>query len=535
MNDNERMKNLEDRVAKLEEDLSKLRDRKTIPLSKINKPISPTTKLPMKKETDWEKKIGQVWLPRIFIFVLLLGVIWGFKAGTEMGFINDYVRIGAVYIAGCLILFMGHKQWRNQNIVLGQVLLGGAIAIFFITTFTAHILYDLIQSPTAFTIHIVVVLVGFLFTKYYQSQSIGIVSSIGACLVPFLIQSESGNLLFFALYELIIFVAYMILALSQKLKALYLVVTYGLHLCFLVFAFVQWNADIRALAFATLVQHMIIVFYFLYRQTLKEQVAFTFLTSSVLMSLWFLASFTYSYWLTIHISAYLLFIIIFKMDKKKRSVFLSSATLTLLLLLLDLFEQSTLGLFLIIEGSIVIYLNYHYQSTLQRWVGFGVYVLGVISILSFPIERFISIETLAWTVLMSSFLFHFKSNQIISQKKELAAFIKILITFLGLIYLSQLSLLLTNSLELESIVLSLTWIIYAAANVIYGQIKQDKLFRLIGMFMIVFTLLKVIFIDLPTVSILIRAILFLLVGGIGLAISRLFYRKDHTKDDGREN
>ncbi|MFC0561606.1 DUF2339 domain-containing protein [Halalkalibacter alkalisediminis] len=536
MTEDERIKKLEARVTTLENEIVALKrekkvmilkdEKKLIHSPKLTRPDSQETSTPPKSTIDWEKKIGQVWLPRVFIFVLLLGVIWGFKAGTELGLINDFVRIAAGYAAGFLLLFVGRKQWQKQNLVLSQVLLGGAVAIFFLTTFAAHILYHLISTPIAFSLHIIIVTLGFLLTRKFQSQTIGIVSSVGAFLVPFLLQSDSGNILFFSIYELLVFIVFMMLALSSKLKSLYLVVTYGLHLSFLIFALIQWNEDIRTLALVTLVQHLMIILYFLYRQTLKEQVAFTVLTSSVLMSFWILATFTSSFWLLVVTVSYILIVAFIKMELDKRSVFLSNTALVLLLFLIDHFEQSALGIFLVIEGSLVVYLSFLFHSKLQRWIGFSIFALGAFSILVFPIEQFPSIETLAWTILMVCFLLQIKFNQTLRHKKDLFTVVKTVMAFLGLLYFSQLSLLITNDAKVESMVLSTTWILYAAANVIYGHINRDKLFRLFGIFLIFFTLLKVVFIDLPTVSILIRAILFLLLGGIGLAVSRLFYKKE---------
>lgn len=531
MNQEERIKKLEARVSKLEEQLQLTKE--TITTTKANKSIpTPERTSPQKQkkvEIDWERRIGQVWLPRIFIFVLLLGVIWGFKAGTELGLISDMVRIIAGFVGGSLLLLIGHKQWKKQNLVLGQVMLGGAVAIFFLTIFSAHVLYAMIPSPVAFILHAFVVILGFVLTKIYQTQSIGIVSSIGAFLVPFLLQSESGNIIFFALYELVVFFVFLNLALSHKLKALYLVVTYGLHLSFLVFSFVQWNLDIRILAVAIILQHIVIALCFLYCKELKEHLSFTFLTTSVLMSLWVLATFTYSYWLIGFTITYLALIAVVKMPLEKRSVFVSSAALTLVLFLLDFFNQSALGIFLVLEGSIVIYLGYLYYSSLQKWIGLGIYLLGVLSILMFQIKQFISIETLAWTILVMTLLVHGKFNLLFKQKKDVFNTIKVISAIIGLVYLSQLSLLTTDYLGFDSLILSITWIIYASINVIYGHLKQDKLFRLLGVFLIFFTLLKVIFIDLPTLSIVVRAFLFLLLGGIGLAISRLFYKKEKAK------
>ncbi|USK35254.1 hypothetical protein LIT25_08130 [Bacillus sp. F19] len=48
-----------------------------------------TEQRPSAAKVDWERVIGQVWLPRVFILVLLLGVLWAFKAHQ----MRDLLRI----------------------------------------------------------------------------------------------------------------------------------------------------------------------------------------------------------------------------------------------------------------------------------------------------------------------------------------------------------------------------------------------------------------------------------------------------------
>ena len=55
-------------------------------------------------------------------------------------------------------------------------------------------------------------------------------------------------------------------------------------------------------------------------------------------------------------------------------------------------------------------------------------------------------------------------------------------------------------------------------------IKKPKV-RLAGILFLFITLLKIIFFDLPDVSTAMRAILFIGLGAIGVAISRLFYKR----------
>ncbi|PDZ93746.1 hypothetical protein CON36_37555, partial [Bacillus cereus] len=112
MSDDKKVSDLERRVEELEKEVVFLKKRvfgteaikeePAIPQTTNNKPsmeqkptgvnvpldsvIASTKKpVPKKEEVDWEKLLGQVWLPRVFIFVLILGILWGFKAAVDSG------------------------------------------------------------------------------------------------------------------------------------------------------------------------------------------------------------------------------------------------------------------------------------------------------------------------------------------------------------------------------------------------------------------------------------------------------------------
>lgn len=72
---------------------------------------------------------------------------------------------------------------------------------------------------------------------------------------------------------------------------------------------------------------------------------------------------------------------------------------------------------------------------------------------------------------------------------------------------------------------SIAWAIYGLIGIVLGSIKDHKPFRIFGLGLLFITLAKLVFIDLAYISILIRAILFIILGIIGIAGSRIFYKK----------
>jgi uncharacterized membrane protein len=99
--------------------------------------------------------------------------------------------------------------------------------------------------------------------------------------------------------------------------------------------------------------------------------------------------------------------------------------------------------------------------------------------------------------------------------------------FLLLVFITQVTNVLTRSLtfDYQHLMLSTVWVIYAILVIFAGLIIKKPKVRLAGILFLFITLLKIIFFDLPDVSTAMRAILFIGLGAIGVAISRLFYKR----------
>lgn len=95
---------------------------------------------PPKPPVDWEHAIARVWLPRVFIVVLLLGVLWGFIAAVSAGYLTQPVRCLLGLVAAGAMYFFGERQVRGQREGLAQVLLGGSVAVLMLT-FLRRIIY----------------------------------------------------------------------------------------------------------------------------------------------------------------------------------------------------------------------------------------------------------------------------------------------------------------------------------------------------------------------------------------------------------
>ncbi len=70
-------------------------------------------------------KFCQTWLPRIFVGIMLLGVIWLFKAGVDAGLLTPAIRIVFGIFLSIGFYYIGDIQIKRERQALGLVLAGG--------------------------------------------------------------------------------------------------------------------------------------------------------------------------------------------------------------------------------------------------------------------------------------------------------------------------------------------------------------------------------------------------------------------------
>ncbi|MGL4398690.1 MAG: DUF2339 domain-containing protein [Luteolibacter sp.] len=109
---------------------------------------------PEESAASFEQKLGQVWLVRIGIVLLITGLVlggnWAYK-----NWIHDLpasVRLAGLYLCSALIGGSGIWLARKENLRhYGEVLLAGGLAFFYYCTYAAHHVHRLqvIESPVA--------------------------------------------------------------------------------------------------------------------------------------------------------------------------------------------------------------------------------------------------------------------------------------------------------------------------------------------------------------------------------------------------
>ncbi|MBY0061856.1 DUF2339 domain-containing protein [Priestia aryabhattai] len=547
----ERIEELERKISSLEEDVAKLKSlvyKTNSPRPKAvhappqrreetaKRPVQTATKSSqvIEEPVDWEKVLFQIWLPRIFIFVFIIGVLWGFKAASDYGLMNEKVKVVLGFVVSIGFAVTGHFQIKKGRLVLGQVLVGGAIPILMLTTFAMHSLYHLAGPTLAFILNTSWIILGIIATVFYRSQALGFISAVGGVLVPFLIESNSPNALVFIGYETLLYIAFLYVAIKQKYSILYVLSAVLLNLTLLIYyLFVGDNGVKELLGMAILIQHLCLISSFFLSQSVLQVYAFTLLSSLAVTYGWLLAVYddgTTTMVLLALVIIYALGVYTVRSSKEKFEFFITYLIVAVAFFIHQLVDLREGAILYVIQGLAVYYIAMTYKNLLHQLFSYTIYILSATYILVTPIEQVLSLPTLNWVVVLASILVFVWISIQKTEKDEHDTFKiggSIVFSILSLIFATEVTAAGTNDLSAntQTLIMTAVWLCLAIAAFVIGLLRTFKTATYIGVGLLFLTLFKLVLYDLPFIPMAIRALLFIVLGAIGLIISRLFYKK----------
>ncbi|MGK7370023.1 MAG: DUF2339 domain-containing protein, partial [Candidatus Halalkalibacterium sp. M3_1C_030] len=213
--------NLEQRVRRLEQEVdrlkSKLQDQNASDSVTISTG-SDTIKDNVRIEEDSSKapkeqyqepsftdkiQLGENWLQRIGIGLLLLGVAFLFKYSIDQGWLIPPIR-SLIGLGIGLSLFITGLQMKEHSNPLKQICLGGGIGVFYITGFATFQLYSFAPSSVVWIFMIVVTLLALSLSIQQNQPILSVIGTLGGLGTPFMLYTGSGNLSALIIYTAVI-------------------------------------------------------------------------------------------------------------------------------------------------------------------------------------------------------------------------------------------------------------------------------------------------------------------------------------------
>ncbi|URR36133.1 DUF2339 domain-containing protein [Thermosynechococcus sp. HN-54] len=141
-------------------------------------------------QADWLQN-WELWLNRLGIGLLLLGIGFLFRYAVELGWITDGVLVAMGFLMGTVLLGLG---WRLQRrAIFSQFLQGGGLATYYLTIFAAYQFLTILPWGVAFPLMVVVTL-GAFFISLRQNRAIfAVIGVVGGLATPLLLYNATLN------------------------------------------------------------------------------------------------------------------------------------------------------------------------------------------------------------------------------------------------------------------------------------------------------------------------------------------------------
>ncbi|MEX0416793.1 DUF2339 domain-containing protein [Bacillus mycoides] len=481
-------------------------------------------------------KFCQTWLPRIFVGIMLLGVIWLFKAGVDAGLLTPAIRVvfGIVLSAG--LYYVGDIQIKRERQALGLVLAGGSITGIVLTTFAAHYLYEFIPASIAFVCNIIWVVLGIYLAKRYRSEYLAIFVAVGAFLVPFLLNSTTPNTYIFFSYETILTISLLWYALRNLYKYLYMisyvVAAIVLFVFFVVMSILVENVQVQLTVVYGAIHLLLFWHMFSERSFIQEARLAIFSANAVFFILAISQIPEFTTWGLV-ISAFVhavMFVLEYR--KNKHSVFsnliFGFAMGSFSLAILYEYSLVNAAIVLLLQGFLGMVTAIKVKQNIKLYVGATIYAIGMVQTIFSPFDEFISAGFVAHIILIGTFYYcMIQAKEVLASLGKyvysIALYSLMVIVFITITRIGEV---LSTDGSIISVSVSLLWMVYALFAVWFGRYRQMNEILYAGLVVLVVTVGKLFLLDLPEVSMMIRAVLFLIVGSIGIVISRMFFSKE---------
>ncbi|PFV80853.1 hypothetical protein COL05_14730 [Bacillus sp. AFS059628] len=481
-------------------------------------------------------KFCQTWLPRIFVGIMLLGVIWLFKAGVDAGLLTPAIRIVFGIVLSIGFYYIGDIQIKRERQVLGLVLAGGSITGIVLTTFAAHYLYGFIPASVAFVCNIAWVILGIYVAKRYQSEYLTIFVAVGAFFVPFLLNSTTPNPYIFFGYETILTLSLLWYALKNRYQYLYMisyaVAAIVLFVFFAIMSMLVKDLQVQLTVVYGLIHLLLFWHMFTERSFIVEPRLAIFSANAVFFILAISKIPEFTTW-GLMISALVHAIMfVFEYRKNRHSAFTNLlfgfAMGAFSLAILYEYSLVNAAIVLLLQGFLGMFTSIKGKQQIKLYVSATIYAIGMIQTIFSPFDYFLSAGCVAHIILIGTFYYCMKQAKDVLKSFGKYVYSIALYWFMVIVFIAitRVGEVLSTDGSIISVSVSLLWMVYALFAVWLGRNKHMNEILYAGLVVLVVTIGKLFLLDLPEVSMMIRAVLFLIVGSIGIVISRMFFSKE---------
>lgn len=154
-------------------------EEQSVPAPQHVPPTAPTRSL--------EERLSQ-WLPKLFMVILVLGVLWGLKLMSDYGMFTNGMKIASAYVLSISMIagaYWKKETWQATGI---DALFGGAFIVGILTTAAAAILYGLFSETVALVIACLYIVYGIAIAYMRRNEALTSFVLFTSLLLPYLLE-----------------------------------------------------------------------------------------------------------------------------------------------------------------------------------------------------------------------------------------------------------------------------------------------------------------------------------------------------------
>ncbi len=535
---------------------------------------------PVPSEETGEKlelRIGKVWLSRIGILAVIVGVGFFLKYAFENQWIGKLGRIVLGLLGGIGLIGLGEFYNRKDYKALWQSLTGGGICILYLSVFVAFNFYHFISLIPALIFMTLVTLCAITISVKNNSSAIAGLGILGGFIVPFVLGFARLHIGGLFIYILLLDVGILGINYFHKWKGFNLLTLSLTHFAYFGWYFSYYKTEffppalIFLFAVFSLFIFLSLLYNFIHRQLSKTEDLALIIFNGLLFFgeaiavlrtevsrnlLGFFAIFMAFIYLVIAQLAFL-------QRREDRNLILTHIGLGMLFLTIAVpiqLRQNWISLTWAMQALVLVWLGFKIESKGMRYCGLSLFSLVLIRLLfiDFPFDyatfhrylllfnrRSFTYLMIIGTMFISAKLYRDNKEKIIKGERVLST-IFVITANLSLLYLLTLECAtyfahlaqrqIPSYIQLETykyrqaiyatlekfsnlrrFSVSAVWAVYSLLCILVGTFRRFRALRLMGLVIVTCTIFKIFFIDLWELGKLYR-----IISSIGLGIILLF-------------
>jgi uncharacterized membrane protein len=177
------------------------------------------------------EEAGGRWLGKIGVAAIFIGVAFFLNMAFQSGLIGPVGQVILGIFAGIILLGIG-QYLRAKYRVYSDILMGGGVAILYLTIFAASTIYGFIHQPTALFFILIVTALSVMVSMIDGAITMAMIGIIGGFFVPFWV-SYNGDSFILLSYILLLDIGVLAISFKQRWHKLTYIAFFGTILNFM--------------------------------------------------------------------------------------------------------------------------------------------------------------------------------------------------------------------------------------------------------------------------------------------------------------